>query len=524
MSQRMLQLLEVFKKPQGFEKSEAGHEVIEVSVPATTAGTFYEKVRTAIDYQEEHLLRRNAILRIVKRYLGSDIPLEDMAENLLREMIWAKYLPNQEVPVALVEKIKPVIMKYEPMLRATETSINDKEWIFQWVLDVMSTEIEYTIAPPVGDEALVSYMYEEMKKRTLWDKDLPLSDEEKDLFFYVACHQTLLKSNLATLRYRVMTLYYPDWQGMTSEDSIEKIAKNLDLVVETVEKVITHPVVARLSLMLRRKASVFWVVRGVMEENMDDFVNLIEDPEKMDKAVTRSLKKRTKWFRTRLQRTVVRSVMFLFITKMLLALIIEVPYDFLVLDDVTFLPLGINILFHPSFLAFISLTVSIPERQNTKDHRSAVRALIVGADSDDLNLHMKRETFSAWSKIFDVFYGITFIFTYSVIATILFNIGFSWLSVTLFLFFLSLVTFFGIRIRTSTKEVVLSPSRSSLPGTIFDIFMLPLVRAGRWLSLKVSKINVFIYFFDFIIEAPYKVAVRFIESWISFVREKKEEI
>ena len=54
--------------------------------------------------------------------------------------------------------------------------------------------------------------------------------------------------------------------------------------------------------------------------------------------------------------------------------------------------------------------------------------------------------------------------------------------------------------------------------------MLPIVRMGRWLSANVAKINVFIYFFDFIVEAPFKVAIRVIESWFAFVREKKEEI
>ena len=86
------------------------------------------------------------------------------------------------------------------------------------------------------------------------------------------------------------------------------------------------------------------------------------------------------------------------------------------------------------------------------------------------------------------------------------------------------MTFFGIRIRASTRDVVLSPQRRGVFGSIFDIIVLPIVHFGRWLSLKVSKINVFIYFFDFIIESPFKVAVRFIEEWLAFIKEKKEDI
>ena len=54
--------------------------------------------------------------------------------------------------------------------------------------------------------------------------------------------------------------------------------------------------------------------------------------------------------------------------------------------------------------------------------------------------------------------------------------------------------------------------------------MIPVVRAGRWLSENVSKINVFIYFFDFILEAPIKVAIRFFESWTDYIQEKREEL
>ncbi len=524
MSQRLLQLTQSLKNPQGLVAAEAGQDVIEVSGAATTAATIYEKVRTVVDYQEEHLLRRNAIARIFKRYLGSDVPLEDMAENLLQELIWAKYLPNQQVPTSLVKKLTPIIKKYEALLHATDNFGGRKDWAFQWVLDILATEIEYAIAPPVTDEALVSYMYEEMRQRVMWDPDIPLKDEDKDLLLYIAIHKDLLKSNLATLRFRVLTLYYPEWPGAVNEEYSEKIAKHLDTVIETIEKQLTHPVMIKLSLLLRRKTGVFHVIADVIQNDPAEFPILLQDPEKLDAAVARALTKRTKDFRVRLRRTVIRSVMFLFLTKMLLALILELPYDLWIMHQSNWVPLGINIIFHPLFLAFIALTVSIKEHKNKKDYRAAVRALVVGADQEFLNVHVKRESFSAWSKIFDVVYAITFIFTYGLIGTFLYNIGFNWLSITLFLFFLSLVTFFGIRIRTSTKDIVLSGARSSLPGTLFDIFMLPLVRAGRWLSVKVAKINVFIYFFDFIIEAPLKVAIRFVESWLAFVREKKDEI
>ncbi len=522
MSDRVLRFASAIKNQSGI-KTSAGEDVIEVSRPASTAASLYEKVRTTIDYQEEHLLRRNAILRILKRYMGSDVSIEEMVENLLRELIWAKYLPNKEVPMSFVADLVPIFEKYEPLLRATDHLI-ERESSFAWVMDIMSTEIEYAITPPYSDEALVSYMYEEMKDRIAWDPLINISEEDKDLLLYIAVHQTLLKSNLATLRFRILTLYYPDWPGASNKKRISDLANQLDEVIELIEKKISHPVTSKLSILLRRKAGVFRVLRDLIEAQPDEFTVLMDRPDDLDHHVSRSLTKRTKVFKIRLRRTVLRAVMFLFITKMFLALVLEVPYDILIAHETSFLPLLLNITFPPLLLAFIGTTITISEKKNKADYRGAIRALLVGADHDSLNIRIKRSTFGTASKVFYGFYWFTFIVTYGLIAIGLISIGFNWLSVSLFLFFLSLVTFFGIRIRHSTREIVLSDARVGIFGSIFDLFMLPIVQAGRWLSVRVAKINVFIYFFDFIVEAPFKVAVRFIESWIAFVREKKEEI
>jgi hypothetical protein len=498
-------------------------ETIEVSAPVSSAVALYERVRNTLDYQEEHLLRRNAILRILKRYLHSNVALSSLAGHLLKELVWGKYLPNKAVPVALQDELTPVITKYDPLFRAADLLGRDREPVFHWLLDVLATEIEGLIAQTPAEQALVAYMYEEMRKRTEWDPRLPVSDEQKDLRLYIAVHKTLLKSNPGMLRYRVLTLYYPDWPGAANDGLIQELAGNLKTVVDTVEGEIRDPLTERLSRLLRRRAGIFRVLGdAILKINKPEH---LQDQDKIDEAVGQALAVRTSDFKTRLRRTVVRTVIFLFITKMLLALVLELPYDlFLAKEEVPLYPLFINILFHPLFLALIGLTISIPHKRNHSDYIAAVRALALGADNASLHLRVKYDVRSPWQNIYDASYILLFVGVYSAIAFGLTKIGFLWLSITLFLFFLSLVTFFGIRIRSSTREIVASDARSGLIGTVIDIILLPIVRAGSWLSSKVSKINVFIYFFDFIIEAPLKVAIEFIESWLSFVREKKDEI
>ncbi len=524
MSESMLQLASALKESDDVRAKE-GEETIEVSLPARSAGTLYEKARSAIDYQEEHLLRRNAILRILRRYIGSDTPVQEIAEKLLKELVWAKHLPNKEVPTRLQEEVVPILEKYEPLLEEVDDfDGNDKEHAFKFVLDALSTEIEYAVTPPLGDEALVSYMYQEMMPRIEWDRNIILTDEQKDLLTYIAIHRTLLKSNKATLRFRVLTLYYPDWPGASTAERIEDVKTHLMHVIETVDSDIEHPVIEKLSMQLRRKAGVFHVLREAIDQDPEELPRLIDDPGLMDRLIARTLKKRTAEFRKRLRRTVSRSIIFLLITKSIFALIIELPYELLVLDKIIYGPLAVNILFPPILLAVIALTIGIPERKNAKDYQEAVRALLVGTDHEHLNVRLKRSTFSKWSIFFNVIYALTYLIVYGGIAIILANLHFTWVSIMLFLFFLSLVAFFGIRVRFSTRDIIVSSTRRGIFGTIFDIFMIPVVRAGRWLSTNVAKINVFIYFFDFILEAPVKVAIQFFDSWMDYIREKREEI
>lgn len=522
MSERLRKLSVLTQPKKGFASS-PGEEFIEVSTPASTAASLYERVRNSLEYQEDHLLRRNAILRILKRYVGTHATLESTAGNLLRELVWAKYLPNKVVPVNFVNRIGPILAKYEPLLKAADVPGKNGDYLFHFVLDVLATEIEYVLAPPDGDEALVSFMYEELKRRTEWDPAMQLTEEDKDLKFYVAVHRSLLKSTPATLRYRIFTLYYPDWTTSAIDaPRVTEVSQNLLQIAKTIDGQIESPLTERLTRLLRRRAGIFRVVGDVVRGSEGE---AFEDPDELDAEVTEALAHRTQDFRIRLRRTTVRAIIFLIITKMFLALLLELPYDALLAkEEVPLYPLFINIFFHPLFLALIALTVNIPAKQNAEDYRAAVRALSVGADHPLLHVRVKREVRGSWSVFFDIIYGLLFLGIYVGIGSLLHGLDFHVLSITLFLFFLSLVTFFGIRIRTSTKDIIASDARSGFAGTIFDILLLPIVRAGAWLSTKVSKINVFIYFFDFIIEAPLKVAIQFVEGWLAFVREKKEEI
>ena len=104
-------------------------------------------------------------------------------------------------------------------------------------------------------------------------------------------------------------------------------------------------------------------------------------------------------------------------------------------------------------------------------------------------------------------------------------LGFSIISQIIFLFFLSIVSFFAFRVREISNDYQLKDNyNESFWETLLDYIFLPIVKLGQFLSNQISKFNILSFIFDFIIEAPLKTFLEILENWLHFVRVKKEEI
>ena len=53
---------------------------------------------------------------------------------------------------------------------------------------------------------------------------------------------------------------------------------------------------------------------------------------------------------------------------------------------------------------------------------------------------------------------------------------------------------------------------------------MPIILAGKWLSNGFSKLNIFVFIFDFILEAPFKILVEIADDWTKYVREQRENM
>ncbi len=500
-----------------------GEPRIQVSRMASRMAFVYEKIRNALEYQEVHLIRKNAIERIMKRRLLARVRPSQMAQDLIYELIRGRYLPDNEVPEHKIEDVRAILNKYFYLLNRISLYLkgSEKRKTYKWILGIAAVEIDHALVSPYKTQALAEFMYHTVRENVMLDQKI--SDLEKNIQIYLAVQRSLLRSDQSVLRYHLFQYFNENWY-QADKQQVEKLAQDIRTIKDKIEYQITHPIGDNLFRYLKKYTIYFHVIKDIIEEDPDTAHDRIGDPEELETTIKRACYERYGQAKNKLRRGAVRAIIYIFITKMVLALILEFPYDMYLYGEIHWLPLGVNVVFHPFLLFLIALTVRIPAEKNTQLVIKGIQSLLERGDAGEILIQRVVKRRKILNTAFNVVYAITSIITFGVLIYALQRFDFNALSIFLFLLFLTLVSFFGIKTREEAKEFIVVARHDSTLGFIIDLFSMPVIRAGRWISLKSPKINVLLFFFDFIIETPYKTLVEIFDELTKFIREKKEEL
>jgi len=174
----------------------------------------------------------------------------------------------------------------------------------------------------------------------------------------------------------------------------------------------------------------------------------------------------------------------------------------------------------------LGVSVRVPSDKNTELIVKGLDEIIFVPPEKQEKIIM--ETVTRRSKVATVIYNIIYAIIFTGILGLiiygLYRLNFNIVSGAIFIIFLSLISFFGFRIRSSAHEFIVKKKSGGFLSFLFDIGFLPVIRLGRWISLKSAKINVMIFLLDVIIEAPFKTIIDYLEGLVGFLREKKEEV
>lgn len=507
--------------PEDFSK-------IQVSQAVSFLGLAYEKMRTAIEYMEEQLIRRAAIERILKRRLAMNAKGEGEGENLLRELLWAHYFENGslgEKDSVTIQNIINRLVEIKEKLIA-ESPPNEKAYKAQFLFDLFTCEIEETLTPGHSNrEAVFNYfIFQVLKNKVEIQESTP---EEKDAFLLIALEKAFRKSDVNFQRYHLFNLSYSPL-GQMEKAQLEDIIPKLPTIFHKIDSLIKNLTVDTLVKFSRKQLPpfliLFEIIRSKKKQEVQD---ILTDKSKLWTEVDAMCRTKYEQTKVRLQGLAIRSLIYIFITKMILALILEVPISKLIYGEVNYIAIAVNTLFPPLVMLFILLTTRIPGEDNTRRIFERIINIVDADQNFEKGLAFMTKTTKPKRPllifVFTIFYTLTFIITLTIIHESLLLVGFNLLSQALFIFFISIVTFFSYRIKQIAKEYLLI-EREGILKVIAGFFFMPILSLGKYFSEGVSRLNFFTFIFDFIIEAPFKLVIEVIEEWISFVRARKEEI
>ena len=489
-------------------------------------GFFYEKIRNAIDYNEEHLIRRTSLKRLLNRQVGflmEKNPIK-ISEALIHEFIRAKYLPNDELPETDIEEVAIIIAKYLMVLQyLAQNPPPDYKKITDWITGLMVCEIDEFLFPDHKETALINYAYGEMVKSINFSK-ADIDEKERNLQIYIAVLRNLIKADQQLLSYLLFKLYRPDWNNITPDET-RKLLPQLLSFKKKIDLHLNHPSGHQLGKMLKVQSVFFNIIKEATSDDLAENRELFGDETRLAEKIKEVCNRKYKTTRTKLVGSIFRVIIYIFLTKTILALLLELPYDQIFLGHINWLALTINIVFHPLLMAIVALTIKIPGPKNTEIIMEEIKKIIYGSERRLIYKPKKSLRFGSWAFIiFNSLYSIMFLASFGLVLWFLHKLGFNLFSGALFVFFLTLVSFFGFRLRNIANQYSVTPRKESLTNFLIDFFTLPIISVGRFLSVNFSKINIMIYILDFAIETPFKALVETLDKALGFIREKREEI
>ena len=490
-------------------------QIIQVPGTGKAISSAYEQLRNAAEYTEEHLLLQRAIKRFYKRSFSffAKRSMKNVGEELIVELTQAGYLRDSEFSLETAARITAITTSYMATYADLRDAQVSKDEAAEWVLPLLSVEAENILNPHSKHSALAYVGYEHFLQT--FPKESLVADQTEDTVYeislYIAVQQALLKSDLAIVRHDLMRMY---------QQSAQDIPKFIEFN-RNVTRLFTSRFTARLKRAVSRHGAPLRILKS-MTDDRNDVPELLANRDIFLSAYDQQISHEYKQVNRRLNKGIVKSIIFILITKVIIGVGIEVPYDLIVVGTVAVLPLSINLLFPPLYMATLRLGLKAPSQANAHTlHNYIDKTLFSEGAPVSLVLRDATRSISAFRKWM---YSLLFLIPFAITVYILMLINFNIIQMVIFFVFLSTASFLGFRLSSMIRELELMTHQSRLLATIRDFFYLPFILVGQWISSKYAKVNAVAHILDIAIELPLKTMLRLARQWTRFLNEKHDEI
>lgn len=495
---------------QARARSSAGQPV-EVPVTGAMLSGVYEQLRNAAEYAEEHLLLQRAIKRFCKRnvFLLQREPAA-VARELIVELVQAGYLQNGAIGAEALTLVAHSVQAHTRVYGALRQAHVGRDVATEWVLAFMSVEIESLLNPHNHQRALAFFAYSYFLDRIARDDFQSHADAAQyELCLYIAVHQALLKSDVDIVRFDLFGFH-----ELSMDD-----AHAFRLYNQQIDHLFTSTLTATLRRIIGKHGAPFRVLNSLVEDRPDT-AELLHHPDQFMDAFSSQISRVYANVQRRLNRGLIKSVIFLLITKAIIGVAVEIPYDIIVHGGIAFVPLAVNLLFPPLYMAGLKLGLRPPSMVNADALQQAIRHILYEPNGMHIMPPQPRRLRPFTRLLYVLIFCLPIVFTVWVLR----EIGFNVVQMAIFFIFFSTASSLGFRLSGMVREIELSSHRIGTLSALRDFFYLPFIMVGQWLSRKYSKLNIVARFLDLAIELPLKAVLRLFRQWTGFLSEKRDEL
>lgn len=484
------------------KEQHASQPCVHVSGAGRTVTHAYEQLRNAAEYTEEHLLLQRAIRRFYKRtFLSRDVSkISNSGEELIIELTLAGYLQNDSIATVLVQRINQLASQYFNIYKNAE---NDA-----WSLDVLAVEAEHLLNPEPKRDVFIQFAVEYFASGIDPQKALGSNDPYFEIALFVAAHRALLKSDAAIIRTSLLHRY----QQTPDSPAFQQTNEMIDTLLNAQSVDTLYRIVNRQGAALR----ILW---RLIDENPNT-AELLQSRESFLYTFTQQITNEYARIDEKITKGIVKSVIFLIITKFLVGLAIEIPYDLLFYGMILWIPLTINLLFPPIYMILLRLTLSLPDHSNAQALTDTIDTLLYS----DKKPSFAYRTSAGFGVGFNIIYALLFVLIFGGAGFGLWLLGFTFVHLIIFFVFLSTASFLGFRLSRQIREIEAVDSKQNGVSMVRDFLYIPFVAVGRWMSEKYSRVNIVAMVLDMLIELPLKTVLHLVRQWGMFISSKKDEL
>lgn len=494
---------------------------IHVPTVGSKLSSAYEQLRNASEYAEDNLLRQRAIRRYYKRVLSfhEKVSTRQVAEELITELTQSGYLPNDHTTDTEVKHLSAYIKQYYNaywQYKKIETSQNARNNFEGWVLDVLSVRSEQTLHSNIRQlyftQLAFTYFYEKLDLTSLTRTNEQINPGDLPIILYIAVQKSILKLDEPTIRTALIDSYR---QNINRIHNFETFNTKLDRLFEAKTTQYTTRIVSRNSAALRMIYSGFYAESGTLTTSN------LQTEDSLDYHLRQHIEKEYDTLNKKLDSGIVKSIVFLLITKSIIGLAIEIPYDLAVFNHIALLPLVLNLFFPSVFIAMSRLTLNTPGIRNTNSIVDQIKEIVYATNTKTFTIRTPKQSHSTG---FNLVYSAMFLASFTGLTYILYLLQFNIVQGVIFFVFLSTASFLAFRLASQIRELETTHTIQGGVALIRDIIYLPFIYVGQYISDRYAKINVIATVLDLMIELPLKTVLRLIRQWTLFLNNKKDEI